>query len=35
MLNAITQVSRYLWTESDRNMSEFFIYAFSNFSWYG
>ena len=29
------QVSRHLWTEGDRNMSEFFIYAFSNFSWYG
>ncbi|XP_059086237.1 neuroligin-like protein glit-1 [Tigriopus californicus] len=29
------QVSRNLWTEGDRNMSEFFIYAFSNFSWYG
>ncbi|CAB4065562.1 Esterase FE4,Venom carboxylesterase-6,Carboxylesterase 3 [Lepeophtheirus salmonis] len=28
------QVTRFLWTESDRNMSEFFIYAFSNFSWY-
>jgi hypothetical protein len=29
------QVSRTLWTEGDRNMSEFFIYAFANFSWYG
>ena len=29
------KVSRHLWTEGDRNMSEFFIYAFSNFSWYG
>ena len=29
------QVSRHLWTEGDRNMSEFFIYAMANFSWYG
>ena len=29
------QVSRELWTEGDRNMSQFFIYAFANFSWYG
>ena len=29
------QVSRRLWTEGDRNMSEFFIYAMANFSWYG
>ena len=29
------RVSRHLWTEGDRNMSEFFIYAFANFSWYG
>ena len=29
------QISRHLWTEGDRNMSEFYIYAFSNFSWYG
>jgi len=29
------QISRHLWTESDRNMSEFFIFALSNFSWYG
>ena len=28
-------MSRSLWTEGDRNMSEFFIYAFANFSWYG
>ena len=30
-----SQVSRELWTEGDRNMSQFFIYAFANFSWYG
>ena len=29
------QVSREWWTEGDRNMSQFFIYAFANFSWYG
>ena len=29
------QVSREFWTEGDRNMSQFFIYAFANFSWYG
>ena len=29
------QVSRPLWTEGDRNMSQFFIYAYANFSWYG
>ena len=29
------QVSRELWTEGDRNMSQFFIYAFANFAWYG
>ena len=29
------QVSRESWTEGDRNMSQFFIYAFANFSWYG
>ena len=29
------QVSRHQWTEGDRNMSEFFIYAMANFSWYG
>lgn len=29
------RVSRHLWTEGDRNMSQFFIYAFANFSWYG
>ena len=32
---ADVQVSRPLWTEGDRNMSEFFIYAYANFSWYG
>lgn len=29
------QISREYWTEGDRNMSQFFIYAFANFSWYG
>ena len=32
---ADVQVSRPLWMEGDRNMSEFFIYAYANFSWYG
>lgn len=29
------KVSRNSWTEGDRNMSQFFIYAYANFSWYG
>lgn len=29
------QISRHLWTEGDRNMSQFFIYAAANFSWWG
>ena len=32
---ADVQVSRPLWTEGDRNMLQFFIYAYANFSWYG